>query len=36
MACQAFYLFFRKEFIKFNNARAGMLDYIYHMILRLL
>ena len=27
---------FRKEFNKFNNTRAGMLDSIYHMTLRLL
>ena len=27
---------FRNEFNKFNNTRARMLDYIYHMILRLL
>ena len=27
---------FRKEFNKFNNARARMLDSIYHMTLRLL
>ena len=27
---------FRNEFNKFNNARARMLDSIYHMILRLL
>ena len=28
--------FFRNEFNKFNNTRAQMLDYIYHMTLRLL
>ena len=28
--------FFRKEFNKFNNTRARMLDSIYHMTLRLL
>ena len=27
---------FRNEFNKFNNTRAGMLDSIYHMTLRLL
>ena len=27
---------FRNEFNKFNNSRAGMLDSIYHMTLRLL
>ena len=27
---------FRSEFNKFNNTRAGMLDSIYHMTLRLL
>ena len=27
---------FRNEFNKYNNARARMLDYIYHMTLRLL
>ena len=27
---------FRNEFNKFNNARARMLDSIYHMTLRLL
>ena len=27
---------FQNEFNKFNNARARMLDYIYHMTLRLL
>ena len=27
---------FRKEFNKFNNTRARMLDFIYHMTLRLL
>ena len=27
---------FRNDFNKFNNARARMLDSIYHMILRLL
>ena len=27
---------FRKEFNKFNNTRARMLDSIYHMPLRLL
>ena len=27
---------FRNEFNKFNNTRARMLDYIYHMTLRLL
>ena len=27
--------FFRNEFNKFNNTRAGMLDSIYHMTLRL-
>ena len=27
---------FRNEFDKFNNTRAGMLDSIYHMTLRLL
>ena len=27
---------FRNEFNKFNNARAQMLDSIYHMTLRLL
>ena len=26
---------FRNEFNKFNNTRARMLDYIYHMTLRL-
>ena len=35
-ACRAFYRFFRNEFNKFNNTRARMLDYIYHMTLRLL
>ena len=30
-SCQAFYLFFRNEFNKFNNTRARMLDSIYHM-----
>ena len=28
--------YFRTEFNKFNNARARMLDSIYHMTLRLL
>ena len=27
---------FRNEFNKFDNTRAQMLDYIYHMTLRLL
>ena len=27
---------FRNKFNKFNNTRAGMLDFIYHMTLRLL
>ena len=27
---------FRNEFDKFNNTRAQMLDYIYHMILKIL
>ena len=27
---------FRNEFNKFNNTRAQMVDYIYHMTLRLL
>ena len=27
---------FRNKFNKFNNTRARMLDYIYHMTLRLL
>ena len=27
---------FRDEFNKFNNTRARMLDYIYHVTLRLL
>ena len=27
---------FRNEFNKFNNTRAAMLDYVYHMTLRLL
>ena len=27
--------FFRNEFNKFNNTRARMLDYIYHMTLKL-
>ena len=27
---------FRKEFNKYNNTRAQMLDSIYHMTLRLL
>ena len=27
---------FRNEFNKFNNTRARMLDFIYHMTLRLL
>ena len=27
---------FRNEFNKFINTRAGMLDFIYHMTLRLL
>ena len=27
---------FRTEFNKFNNTRAGMLDSIYHVTLRLL
>ena len=26
---------FRNEFNKFNNTRARMLDYIYHITLRL-
>ena len=29
-------LLFRNEFNKFNNTRARMLDYIYHMTLKLL
>ena len=33
-ACLAFYLFFRKEFNKFNNTRACKLDSIYHMTLK--
>ena len=35
----AFYLFFSTRlisFIEFNNTKARMLDYIYHMTLRLL
>ena len=28
--------FYRNEFNKFNNTRARMLDFIYHMTLRLL
>ena len=28
--------FFRNEFNKFNNTRARMLDFIFHMTLRLL
>ena len=35
-ACRAFYLFFRNKFYKFNNTRAGILDSIYHMTLKLL
>ena len=27
---------FHNEFNKFNNTAAGMLDYIYHMTLKLL
>ena len=27
---------FRSEFNKFNNTRAGILDSIYHMTLRIL
>ena len=27
---------FRNEFLKFNNTKAEMLDFIYHMTLRLL
>ena len=27
---------FRNEFNKFNNTRAGMLDSIYHLTLKLL
>ena len=27
---------FRNEFNKFNNTRAQLLDFIYHMTLRLL
>ena len=30
-ACRAFYFIFRNEFNKLNNARARMIDYIYHM-----
>ena len=33
-ACQAFYLFFRTEFNKFNNTGAGMLNSIYHKTLK--
>ena len=33
-ACFAFY-YFRNKFNKFNITRAQMLDYIYHMILKL-
>ena len=33
-AYRAFYLFFRNELKKFNNAGAGMLDSIYHMTLK--
>ena len=29
-------LFFRKQFNKFYNTRVRMLDFIYHMTLRLL
>ena len=29
-------LLFRNEFNKFNNTRARMLDFIYHMALELL
>ena len=29
-----FISFFRNEFNKHNNTRAGILDYIYHMTLR--
>ena len=32
--CRAFYLF-RNEFNRFNNTGARMLDYIYHMTLKL-
>ena len=32
-ACHAFYLFIRKEFNKFNNTRAGVLDSIYMKII---
>ena len=28
--------FFRNEFIKFNKTRARMLDFIYHMTLKIL
>ena len=28
--------FIRNEFNKFNNTRARVLDYIYHMALRIL
>ena len=32
----SFLSLFRNKFNKFNNTRAGMLDSIYHMTLRLL
>ena len=33
-ACQAFYLFFRNKFNKFNNTGAWILDSIYQMTLK--
>ena len=35
-ACQAFYLFVRNEFIKFNETKARISDSVDHMALRLL
>ena len=32
-ACRTFFLFFPKEFNKFNNTEARMLDSIYHITL---
>ena len=31
-ACLAFYLFFRKKFIKFKNTGSQILDSVYHDI----
>ena len=34
-ACRAFYLLFRNELNTFNTTGARLLDYIYHITLKL-